>query len=593
MSTVLPLVAHPSSGSGCIKTAVAEQVGSQAPLQKRRRLSAKTQVPQYVWPDNERVELSTDARMKLLQLLQEEVTLELDLSCAQTSESVGTKSLRCRLCPLRFVPGGVAGLQRHIKAHHDSRNNFVCSGTKQMRTIKAIYDHDCCLGSEPCHLLQRSATLMRENVTVDTYTSVDQIDRFLRLVLHDQGPSFVCESDLGTTWMVRRCGNVLYTREFANAFLRQLLWQRGALQTAMDNLHLHFNMCGTPLGNLMPRGSHSLAKVAEDILNNPVVKRVEEPTLSQLTANGEFESLAMDGTAKLCLKLLGQVHPRVAKRSSDAGAIPDDEHKRKLVTVNGATGATLGIFPVKEEDAGSILDAVRNAWPQHVLDRTRFLSVDAPSRLLLVTLKQAFSNLHIVSLDPVHLAIGYERGFVGRRSPGSKELRRIINRFNVTNSGLDPMHWGHAYAGENEPELNNGEAAMLECVKKGSMEDEAAQKWLDELPVDQPFYNRLDFITSIATLVRKHRKEMGRHASPKTTLRNLLVHACEPGRCEWYFNNHQHRHLLDPHAAASPPSGTTSNEAFHAELKTSSSNVIRIHQQTLYIRLHFSVWQNY
>ena len=46
----------------------------------------------------------------------------------------------------------------------------------------------------------------------------------------------------------------------------------------------------------------------------------------------------------------------------------------------------------------------------------------------------------------------------------------------------------------------------------------------------------------IAAVERLLWKEMRRLAAKNTTLRQLLLNACVPARCEWYFNNLRHRH---------------------------------------------------
>ena len=77
------------------------------------------------------------------------------------------------------------------------------------------------------------------------------------------------------------------------------------------------------------------------------------------------------------------------------------------------------------------------------------------------------------------------------------------------------MHWGPVYDGEDAPELSHEEDVMLTRVNLGPMDEGVATKVLDDMRLDQPFLNRLEFINCIAALVSKQWKEMGRHASPK------------------------------------------------------------------------------
>ena len=69
--------------------------------------------------------------------------------------------------------------------------------------------------------------------------------------------------------------------------------------------------------------------------------------------------------------------------------------------------------------------------------------------------------------------------------------------------------------------------------------------------------------------------------SNKNTVRSFLFNATSPVQCAWYFNNHIHRHRVNPAGLPLLASGTTGNEALHNELKQAFRQTIRLHQSTM------------
>ena len=71
----------------------------------------------------------------------------------------------------------------------------------------------------------------------------------------------------------------------------------------------------------------------------------------------------------------------------------------------------------------------------------------------------------------------------------------------------------------------------------------------------------------------------------KTTVRDSLAHACQAHRTEWLLNGSRWRHALSMETHSLMPSGTTSNEALHAELNHIFRRVQSMHSETLDNRL--------
>ena len=68
-------------------------------------------------------------------------------------------------------------------------------------------------------------------------------------------------------------------------------------------------------------------------------------------------------------------------------------------------------------------------------------------------------------------------------------------------------------------------------------------------------------------------------------MRMILAGAMVPTKCAWYFNNVIHRRCVDPKYAALMPSGTTSNEALHNEMRFAFKQTTRLHQATMATKL--------
>jgi hypothetical protein len=96
--------------------------------------------------------------------------------------------------------------------------------------------------------------------------------------------------------------------------------------------------------------------------------------------------------------------------------------------------------------------------------------------------------------------------------------------------------------------------------------------------MDLPFMLREDFTKSIAALVALYPKEVNKTDTTGKKLKYTLWNATEPSKIEYMLNHVRIRHTLTAKERALIPSGTTSNEALHAEMKMWSSNTQGAHQ---------------
>ena len=144
------------------------------------------------------------------------------------SNDLQKKSMRCEgrrqcpLCPFRAFTQ-LRLLRTHITKHHVKHNQYVCSGTKQVKVILALYDHAASSQSVCTELLQESAAILRETIQPPLQCRHNNIDKQIRLIFDATGPKYVNVSSIGSTMQVRRVRNLYYTHSFADLLLREMV----------------------------------------------------------------------------------------------------------------------------------------------------------------------------------------------------------------------------------------------------------------------------------------------------------------------------------------------------------------------------------
>ena len=155
----------------------------------------------------------------LLSLLKDEVAGEMRRPSGQ---------MNCPFCPFRRF-ARADRKQRHISTYHTVSRQYVCSGTKQLKLLCALFDYDqvACLPGKD--YLRRSALMMADTVAPPLRSKLNEIDRHIRLVLTEEGPAFFnfdVISD-GETRLVRRARNLYYTRGFAEMIYKEFMLCNG------------------------------------------------------------------------------------------------------------------------------------------------------------------------------------------------------------------------------------------------------------------------------------------------------------------------------------------------------------------------------
>ncbi|OLP91229.1 hypothetical protein AK812_SmicGene27079 [Symbiodinium microadriaticum] len=143
----------------------------------------------------------------------------------------------CPACPFRsFRVRERRQLRVHFAKYHSAKNQFVCSGTKQLKVILALSDHAASSQTSACDLLETSATIMRSTVVPPLGATLHHIDKRIRLVYKAAGPVYVNADSIGTTLHVRRARNTYYAQDFTDLLLREAVLCHAQVADVLDNM---------------------------------------------------------------------------------------------------------------------------------------------------------------------------------------------------------------------------------------------------------------------------------------------------------------------------------------------------------------------
>ena len=123
----------------------------------------------------------------LLQSLADEVA---SLAATKAYQKV-SKGFACPCCPWRSFQSP-SRVTDHLRKYHVKRNQYCCSGKKQIKCILSLHDSDMIRGHQAGKYLQRSAQLLKEQVRPPLPHSINAIDRRIRLLLDSEGSVGCC-----------------------------------------------------------------------------------------------------------------------------------------------------------------------------------------------------------------------------------------------------------------------------------------------------------------------------------------------------------------------------------------------------------------
>jgi len=327
----------------------------------------------------------------------------------------------------------------------------------------------------------------------------------------------------------------------------------------------------------------------EDVMSTPYVASLRKQCIDVCDGWGEFEHLSVDATLRVLRRVRGQADYLCSATRRAAAPVGDRDAVRRLLTVMGRTSTPVAVVPVHHEAATDIASALESALSPEQLGAVRSMSVDHPSPVLFQVLRGVCPNLATMALDPTHLAMVYEHCHYRKRTPGSRALRILLAKFWREDPAADAASWGPAYDGTGLPPLlDELDSLHTDQILDGSMEYNRAARILDHIDPDAPWRCLSDWIEALAAHAAVHRAELVRRTHQSgAPLCRLIQNVAEPKKAQWLFNNLRLLHSLPPHARSLVASGTTANEAFHAEINRWMRNTGEVYRET--VVLHLSV----
>ena len=343
---------------------------------------------------------------------------------------------------------------------------------------------------------------------------------------------------------------------------------------------------GNQLTNMLPGHTSSWWPIVEDVFSAPSAVNMEKRLLEESVQNGECTFISIDGTFRVCLPLMGQAKFTEPKAVRDTYPFPDHESFKRVISTRGRTGAVLGLLPAIDEAAHTAAACIQACLPYGGVQQVEHIASDNPSHKLFTTLMEALPCLKSIALDPTHAAMRYEQASHGRRTRGSQLLRRLMVKFTTHDQAVTTNIWGPFYDGLPGHKLSGQEQSLRDAILDGSMSTARARRVLGSVEYLRVWPTRIQFIEAVAALSSENRSELDKKLEgTKVTVGKMLFQLTSVDRMEWLFNNLRQRYPLPHHVRVLLPSGTTSNEALHAELNSAFRQIQHMHRSTLQLKL--------
>ena len=151
---------------------------------------------------------------------------------------------------------------------------------------------------------------------------------------------------------------------------------------------------------LYPSHARHWWPLIEDVFMSNHVKEIGENIFKSLERNGEFLSLSVDATLKVCTTIQGQASHRAPAAVRNAACFDDESSLRRVLTIRGRTGAVVGMVPISHEDANRVAATFTSHLSPIALAQVKFVASDSPSLKLFREIKAVCRHLQCISLDP-------------------------------------------------------------------------------------------------------------------------------------------------------------------------------------------------
>ena len=301
---------------------------------------------------------------------------------------------------------------KHLQNQHTEAKRLCPAGTKQLRVVAALYDHDCLHDRTPQPtFLARASELLRKTVKGNMPRNRSFIDKSLRCVFHSHGPEFVNIRSItkATATGLCRVGNLFYDHGFADAFLHAAAAHNASLHKIQAYFLEKCKRNDGKLASVIPRGNNGFwMNVLEDLMGSPLIEAYTATLMDRCAEAEEFRYISLDATFKINLKILGQANFHSSAWTRSQAIIPENEAAYRTMTCRGRTGATLALCGIRSEKSRILADALKSKLTNTQRAQVLHVASDAPSAEMFQTLKEVFPNLQSLSLDAMHIVMVYD-----------------------------------------------------------------------------------------------------------------------------------------------------------------------------------------
>ena len=231
----------------------------------------------------------------------------------------------------------------HVHKYHSRAQQFIASGTKQVKIVASMYDADRAnLQGESLNLLHRSACLLRSTVRPGLSSQQNLIDKSIRLVFTENGPEHRNVDVLSSSSSYRRVRNLYYTKGFAELLKEEVLACGARVKTLLPQLIRNSRRGGNELTSLYPTHVSCWWPLIEDIFTSPASRQLSQRIFKKHMDTGELLYVSLDSTLKCTMPLLGQSHPLAPGAIRVHDAFQGERAIRRVLTIRGLASTCEG-----------------------------------------------------------------------------------------------------------------------------------------------------------------------------------------------------------------------------------------------------------
>ena len=193
---------------------------------------------------------------------------------------------------------------------------------------------------------------------------------------------------------MRRVGNLYYSRCFANAMFRvfrEMLPSQGRLTEVMKRILVFAASSGDEMENLIPTHGRHVWKIFQDLFRLDIVEHMVENHMMEYLRGNEMQIVTVDCSVKIALATMGQAKASAIKKNPASAAYSETDHRRRVLSIRGRTGAVLLMEPAREENVHDLSSTFLRCLKGVFRERVRYVCVDKPSRAMVINFPGPFS----------------------------------------------------------------------------------------------------------------------------------------------------------------------------------------------------------